>query len=226
MHVNTRTAEQLRASYSHIQLYSHVYLARVIVVSSGVSNCSSISTQIAQESQVFQSPHPAVVRQTIFYCTTHSLHFLSLLLYIELPVVCTQFSTSYVSGLAITSIYASLLNVLCRLGENYEMVQGSCLPRSVLYTHYQDFCKKNQMEASSAASFGKVAQQPPPHTHTPTLSPSPSLLPSLSLSLSFSHSLSLSLSHTHTHTHTHNTHNLAACNTSNMRFPMFTRSFV
>ena len=148
-----------------------------------------------------------MVRQ---YCTTHSLlHFLSLLLYIELPVVCTQFSTSYVSGLAITSIYASLLNVLyvlCRLGENYEMVQGSCLPRSVLYTHYQDFCKKNQMEASSAASFGKVAQPPPPtHTHTPTLSPSPSLLPSLSLSLSFSHSLSLSLTHTLSHTHTTHT---------------------
>ena len=37
------------------------------------------------------------------------------------------------------------------------MVPGSCLPRSVLYTHYQDFCKKNQVEASSAASFGKVA---------------------------------------------------------------------
>ena len=36
------------------------------------------------------------------------------------------------------------------------MVPGSCLPRSVLYTHYQDFCKKNQVEASSAASFGKV----------------------------------------------------------------------
>ena len=45
----------------------------------------------------------------------------------------------------------------CRLGDNYEMVSGSCLPRSVLYTHYQDFCKKNQVEASSAASFGKVS---------------------------------------------------------------------
>lgn len=38
------------------------------------------------------------------------------------------------------------------------MVAGSCLPRSVLYTHYQDFCKKNHMDASSAASFGKVAK--------------------------------------------------------------------
>lgn len=43
-----------------------------------------------------------------------------------------------------------------RLDENYELVAGACLPRSVLYTHYQDFCKKNQLEASSAASFGKV----------------------------------------------------------------------
>ena len=156
-----------------------------------------------------------MVRKTIFYCTTHSLHFLSLLLYIELPVVCTQFSTSYVSGLAITSIYASLLNVLyvlCRLGENYEMVQGSCLPRSVLYTHYQDFCKKNQMEASSAASFGKVAQPPPPppppHTHTYTHTLSLSLPPSLPLSLSIFLSQSLSLSHTHTLTHTHTTHTI------------------
>lgn len=43
-----------------------------------------------------------------------------------------------------------------RLEDNYEMVPGACLPRSVLYTHYQDYCKRNQMEPSSAASFGKV----------------------------------------------------------------------
>ena len=28
--------------------------------------------------------------------------------------------------------------------------------RSVLYNHYQDFCKRNAMEPVGAASFGKV----------------------------------------------------------------------
>lgn len=45
----------------------------------------------------------------------------------------------------------------CRLDENYETVKGACLPRSVLYTHYQDFCKRSNIEPSSAASFGKVS---------------------------------------------------------------------
>lgn len=44
-----------------------------------------------------------------------------------------------------------------RLQHNYEMVPGACLPRSVLYNHYQDFCKRNQIDPSSAASFGKVS---------------------------------------------------------------------
>ena len=55
---------------------------------------------------------------------------------------------------------SNMVYLLCRLEENYEMVAGSCLPRSVLYTHYQDFCKKSQMEPSSAASFGKVITEP------------------------------------------------------------------
>jgi len=42
------------------------------------------------------------------------------------------------------------------LDENYETVKGACLPRSVLYTHYQDFCKRSNIEPSSAASFGKI----------------------------------------------------------------------
>lgn len=46
--------------------------------------------------------------------------------------------------------------VLKWLEENYETVSGACLPRSVLYTHYQDFCKRNHVEPSSAASFGKI----------------------------------------------------------------------
>lgn len=45
---------------------------------------------------------------------------------------------------------------LYRLGDNYETIPGACLPRSVLYTHYQDFCKRNHLEPSAAASFGKV----------------------------------------------------------------------
>jgi len=57
--------------------------------------------------------------------------------------------------LAAISNYLETL-FFCRLEENYETVKGACLPRSVLYTHYQDFCKRNTMEPSSAASFGKV----------------------------------------------------------------------
>jgi len=44
-----------------------------------------------------------------------------------------------------------------RLEENYEISDGVCLPRSVLYNHYQDFCKRNAMEPVGAASFGKVS---------------------------------------------------------------------
>ena len=43
-----------------------------------------------------------------------------------------------------------------RLEDNYEISDGVCLPRSVLYNHYQDFCKRNAMEPVGAASFGKV----------------------------------------------------------------------
>ena len=46
-----------------------------------------------------------------------------------------------------------------RLEENYTMIPGSCLARSVIYTHYQDFCKKNHLVPHSAASFGKVRYQ-------------------------------------------------------------------
>ena len=53
---------------------------------------------------------------------------------------------------------------LCRLEENYTMITGSCLARSVIYTHYQDFCKKNHLVPHSAASFGKVR-----HRHSKVL---------------------------------------------------------
>ncbi|KAK7476909.1 hypothetical protein BaRGS_00031848, partial [Batillaria attramentaria] len=49
---------------------------------------------------------------------------------------------------------------LCfRLTENYERAEGVCLPRCVLYTHYLDFCKKNDFTPAGAATFGKIIRQ-------------------------------------------------------------------
>ncbi|XP_025085503.1 DNA-binding protein RFX6-like [Pomacea canaliculata] len=45
------------------------------------------------------------------------------------------------------------------LTENYERVEGVCLPRCVLYTHYLDFCKKNTFTPAGAATFGKIIRQ-------------------------------------------------------------------
>ncbi|CAB4012454.1 DNA-binding RFX6-like, partial [Paramuricea clavata] len=42
------------------------------------------------------------------------------------------------------------------LSENYELIQGVCVPRCVLYTHYLDFCKKRKFSAVGPATFGKV----------------------------------------------------------------------
>ena len=47
-----------------------------------------------------------------------------------------------------------------RLEENYEESDGVCLPRSVLYTHYLDFFKRQNLVPVSAASFGKVGYFP------------------------------------------------------------------
>ena len=47
-----------------------------------------------------------------------------------------------------------------RLGENYELKDGKCLPRCVMYTHYLDFCKKNKLCPSGPATFGKVGHEP------------------------------------------------------------------
>ena len=65
--------------------------------------------------------------------------------------------------------------LLHRLEENYEISDGVCLPRSVLYNHYQDFCKRNSMEPVGAASFGKVGSvyigqciKPIVYTHSTT----------------------------------------------------------
>jgi len=42
------------------------------------------------------------------------------------------------------------------LSENYECAEGVCIPRSVIYRHYCDFCDKNGMIPVNPASFGKV----------------------------------------------------------------------
>lgn len=43
-----------------------------------------------------------------------------------------------------------------RLSQNYELIQGVCVPRCVLYTQYLDFCKKRMFSPTGAATFGKV----------------------------------------------------------------------
>ncbi|KAH9419762.1 Transcription factor rfx3 [Dermatophagoides pteronyssinus] len=40
--------------------------------------------------------------------------------------------------------------------ENYETADGVSLPRSTLYSHYQQHCQVNNMEPVNAASFGKL----------------------------------------------------------------------
>ena len=45
---------------------------------------------------------------------------------------------------------------LCWLEKNYELSEGVCIPRNVVYFNYVDFCSKNQMQPVNAASFGKV----------------------------------------------------------------------
>ncbi|XP_065844835.1 transcription factor RFX4-like isoform X2 [Oscarella lobularis] len=52
------------------------------------------------------------------------------------------------------------------LEENYEETEGVCLPRSVLYTHYLDFFKRQNLTPVSAASFGKVIRQKFPNLTT------------------------------------------------------------
>ena len=44
--------------------------------------------------------------------------------------------------------------------------KDQCLPRSTLYMHYQDFCKKNAIDPVSQASFGKFIRQKFPNLST------------------------------------------------------------
>ena len=45
---------------------------------------------------------------------------------------------------------------LCWLEKNYELSEGVCIPRNVVYYNYIDFCGRNHMQPVNAASFGKV----------------------------------------------------------------------
>ena len=45
---------------------------------------------------------------------------------------------------------------LCWLEKNYELSEGVCIPRNVVYYNYVDWCGKNGMQPVNAASFGKV----------------------------------------------------------------------
>ena len=46
---------------------------------------------------------------------------------------------------------------LCWLEKNYELSEGVCIPRNVVYYNYVDWCGKNGMQPVNAASFGKVS---------------------------------------------------------------------
>ena len=45
------------------------------------------------------------------------------------------------------------------LDGNYELAEGVCIPRNVVYFNYVDFCSKNHMQPVNAASFGKIIRQ-------------------------------------------------------------------
>jgi hypothetical protein len=51
------------------------------------------------------------------------------------------------------------------LSENYELAEGVCIPRSVVYKHYCDFCQKNGMAPVNPASFGKVRNYATSNNH-------------------------------------------------------------
>lgn len=52
------------------------------------------------------------------------------------------------------------------LENNYELAEGVCIPRSVLYLHYIDFCQINRVQPVNAASFGKIIRQQFPQLTT------------------------------------------------------------
>ena len=46
--------------------------------------------------------------------------------------------------------------IISWLDMNYELSEGVCLPRSLLYHHYTDACLSRRAPAIGAAAFGKV----------------------------------------------------------------------
>lgn len=58
--------------------------------------------------------------------------------------------------------------IISWLDMNYELSEGVCLPRSLLYQHYSDACLSRRASAIGAAAFGKVCT---------SLSPFPDLIP-------------------------------------------------
>ena len=42
-----------------------------------------------------------------------------------------------------------------RLEDNYHLEDGVCLPRSLIYEHYLDYCQRDRSQPVNAASFGK-----------------------------------------------------------------------
>ncbi|KAH9519355.1 DNA-binding protein rfx6 [Bulinus truncatus] len=60
---------------------------------------------------------------------------------------------------SISSKVTQMAETLKWLSENYELAEGVCLPRCVLYVHYLDFCKRQEFKPAGAATFGKLIRQ-------------------------------------------------------------------
>ena len=72
------------------------------------------------------------------------------------PSTSTSSTTSMNSMVNNTLRPHSTPATLCWLEKNYELSEGVCIPRNVVYYNYTDFCRKNGMQPVNAASFGKV----------------------------------------------------------------------
>ncbi|KAG1652160.1 UDP-glucose 4-epimerase [Nymphon striatum] len=59
----------------------------------------------------------------------------------------------------VSSKQSQLSSTLRWVEENYELSEGVCLPRSVLYQHYVDHCKQIKWTPSGPATFGKILRQ-------------------------------------------------------------------
>ncbi len=57
------------------------------------------------------------------------------------------------------SIFSRSQILFYRLEANYEIRDGICLPRCLLYHHYLDYMRKRGTKPIGAAAFGKVSQR-------------------------------------------------------------------